>query len=48
MRDKERGRVTGRLVKKQKEKQAPVGSPMWDSIPGPRDHDLSRSQTLNH
>ena len=23
-------------------------SPMWDSIPGPWDHDLSQRQTLNH
>ncbi|MBA7553074.1 hypothetical protein ES705_45659 [subsurface metagenome] len=23
------------------------GSPMWDSIPRPQDHALSRSQTLN-
>ena len=30
--------------------QAPhwAGSPMWDSIPGPWDHDLSRRQVLNH
>ena len=26
----------------------PVGSPMWDRIPGPRAHDLSQSQMLNH
>ena len=26
----------------------PVGSPMWDSIPGPQDQDLSQTQTLNH
>ena len=26
----------------------PVGSPMWDLIPGPWDHDLSQRQTLNH
>ena len=25
-----------------------AGSPMWDSIPGPRDHDLSQRQMLNH
>ena len=24
------------------------GSLMWDSIPGPRDRDLSRRQLLNH
>ena len=23
------------------------GSPMWDSIPGPRDHTLSQRQMLN-
>ena len=28
--------------------RVPVGSLMWDSIPGPRDHDLSQKQTLNH
>ncbi|XP_064447640.1 gamma-aminobutyric acid receptor-associated protein-like 1 isoform X5 [Mirounga angustirostris] len=34
---------------RQREKQASrgAGSPMRDSIPGPRDHDLSRRQTLN-
>ena len=26
---------------REKEKQAPAGSPMRDSIPGPRDHVLS-------
>ena len=26
----------------------PSGSPMWDSIPGPRDHGLSQRQMLNH
>ena len=26
----------------------PAGSPMWDSIPAPRDHDLSQKQMLNH
>ena len=26
----------------------PARSLMWDSIPGPRDHDLSQRQTLNH
>ena len=26
----------------------PVWSPMWDSILGPRDHDLSRRHTLSH
>ena len=24
----------------------PAGSPTWDSIPGPRDHDLNQRQTL--
>jgi len=35
---------------RERKKQTPrrVRSPMWDSIPGPRDHDLSRRQTLNH
>ena len=28
--------------------RTPAGSPMWDSTPGPQDHDLSRRQTLNH
>ena len=32
---------------RQREKQVPHGEPMWDSIPGPRDHNLSRRQTLN-
>ena len=35
----ERGRRRSRI---------PAGSPMRDSIPGPRDHDLSGRQTLNH
>ena len=26
----------------------PEGSPRWDSIPGPWDHNLSQRQTLNH
>ena len=26
----------------------PVGSPMWDSIPGSWDHDLSQRQMFNH
>ena len=25
-----------------------AGSPMWDSIPGPQDHDLSQKQMLHH
>ena len=39
----ERGRDTGRG-----RSRLPVGSPMWDSIPGPQDHDLSQRQMLNH
>ena len=42
-RHRERGRDTGRG-----RSRLPVGSPMRDSIPGPKDHALSRSQTLNH
>ena len=37
-REAETGRVKGRL---------PAGSLMWDSLPGPQDHDLSQRQTLN-
>ena len=33
---------------RQKKKQAPAGSLMWDSIPGPQDHNLSQRQMLNH
>ena len=34
---------------RQREKsRLPARSLMWDSIPGPRDHDLSQRQTLNH
>ena len=44
MRDTERGRGTGRG----KRSRLYAGSPMRDSIPGPRDHDLSQRQTLNH
>ena len=36
MRDRERGRDIGRG-----RGRLPVGSPMWDSIPGPRDLDPS-------
>ena len=39
----ERGRDTGRGSSR-----LHAGSPMWDMISGPRDHDLSRRQTLNH
>ena len=36
-------------LQRQREKQAPwsAESPMQDSIPGPRDHDLSQRQALN-
>ena len=40
-RERERGRDLGRG-----RSRLPVGSPMWDSILGPRDHDLS--QSLSH
>ena len=39
----ERGRDTGRG-----RSRLPEGSPIWDSIPGHQDHDLSQRQTLNH
>ena len=42
MRDTERGRDTGRG-----RSRLPSGSPMQDSIPKPRGHDLSQSQMLN-
>ena len=43
MKDRERQRH------RQREKQAPSwGILMWGSIPGPRDHDLSQRQPLNH
>ena len=42
-RHRERGRDIGRG-----RSRLPVGSPMWDSIPGPQDQDLSQRQTLNH
>jgi len=34
---------------REREKQTPrgAGSPLWDLIPGPRDHYLSQRQTLN-
>ena len=41
-RDRERGRDTGRG-----RSRLPVGSLMWDSILGPRGHDLSGRQMLN-
>ena len=43
MRDTERGRDIGRG-----RSRLPAGSPIWDSIPGPQDHDASPRQTLNH
>ena len=39
----QRGRDTGRG-----RSRLPARSPMWDSIPGPREHDLSWRQTFNH
>ena len=42
MRHTERGKDTGRG-----RSRLPVGSLMWDSIPGPWDHDLSQGQMLN-
>ena len=42
-RERERGRDTGR-----RKSRLPAGSPMWDSIPGPWDHNLSQRQMLNH
>ena len=43
IRQRERGRDIGRG-----RSRLPVGSPMWDSIPGLRDHTLSQRQILNH
>ena len=42
-------REEGKRSQKEEGKQAPcwAESPMWDSIPGPWDHDLSRRQRLN-
>ena len=42
-RETERGRDTGRG-----RSRLPVGSPMWDSVPGPWDHTLNRRQMFNH
>ena len=33
---------------RQREKQAPCGSPMPDSVPGSQDHALSQRQMLNY
>ena len=41
--ERERGRDTGRG-----RSGIPAGSPMWDSIPGLQDHDLSQRQMLKH
>ena len=43
----ERHRESGRHIDRGRSK-LPEGSPMWDLIPGPSDHDLSQRQTLNH
>ena len=43
MRDTKRGRDTGRG----RRSKLHARSPMWDLIPGPRDHTLSQRQTLN-
>ena len=42
-RERERGRDTSRG-----RSRLHAGSPMWDSIPGVRDHSLSQRQMLNH
>ena len=42
-RHKERRRDKGRG-----RSRLPAGSPMWNLIPGPQDHDLSWRQLLNH
>ena len=42
-RHRERGRDTDR-----ERSMLPVGSLIWDLIPGPWDHDLSQRQMLNH
>ena len=42
MRDTERGRDIGR-----RRSRLPAESSMQDSIPGPRDYDLSQKQTFN-
>ena len=44
MRDTERKAET----QAEREARSPAGSPMWDLIPGPRDHYLSQRQMLNH
>ena len=43
IRDKQRDRDIGRG-----RSRLSVGTLIQDSIPGPRDHDLSQRQTLNH
>ena len=42
-RERERGRETGRG-----RSRFHARSPMWDSIPGPQDHNLGQRQMLNH
>ena len=42
MRDTQKGRDLGR-----RRSRLLAGSPIWDSVPRPRDHDLSQRQTLN-
>ena len=42
-RERKRGRDTGKG-----KSRLPAGSLMWDPIPGPRDHNLSWRQMLNH
>ena len=41
--ERERSRDTGRG-----RSRLHVGSPMWDSIPGPQDHTLGLREMLNH
>ena len=43
MRDTERGREVGRG-----RSRVPTGSPMYNLILGPQDHNLSQRQMLNH
>lgn len=37
----------GKQRHRQREKQAPRGEAVWDSIPGWQDHDLSQRHTFN-
>ena len=43
----ERYRESGRDIGRGRIRLA-AGNPMWDSIPGPWDHDLGQRQMLNH